>query len=79
MLALGLEAANLFGQGIALCLQFFGAHLQGLAFGFQRDECIHIQVGLGVFAGVQAGLDLGQVFAKKGDVQHGDRTSLSNF
>jgi hypothetical protein len=71
MLAFGFETANLFGQRIALGLQLFGAHLQGFALGFERGEGGHVQVRLGAFAGVQAGFDLGQVFAEKGDVQHG--------
>jgi hypothetical protein len=71
VLALGFEASDLFGQRVALGLQLFGAHLQGFALGFKRGEGGQVQVGLGAFAGVQAGLDLGQVFAEKGDVQHG--------
>ena len=66
-----LELANLFAQGVALVLQFFGAHLDGLALGFEPAEGLHIEKGLRLFAGFQPGHGAGEVFAKQGDIEHG--------
>jgi hypothetical protein len=72
MQTLALQAANLFGQAVALRLQLFGAHLNAFALGFQCREGGFIQIRLGLLALVEFGQDLGQVFAQKGNVQHGD-------
>jgi hypothetical protein len=69
--AFGLELANLFGELVALVLQFLGAHLQGLAFGFQGLESVNVQGKLGEFALFKTGQDRGQVFAKQLYIEHG--------
>ena len=71
LVALAHQHADLLGQLVALRLQFFGAGLQRLAFGFQRLEGGHVQKRLWVFAGLQAFDGAGQVFAEKKDVKHG--------
>ena len=65
---LGLALADLFGQGVALRLQLFGAGLQGLALRLQCGERVHLQEGLGGLAGFQPGDNAGQVFSEQGDV-----------
>ena len=68
---LGLEHADLLAVGIAAGLHFLGVFLQRLAFVFQRGVGRHIQVGLRVLAGGQAGENGVQVLAQQGDVKHG--------
>ena len=62
-IALSLELADLFRQGIALRLQFLGAGLQGFALGFECAELRNGQKGLGAFACLQAGDNGVEVFA----------------
>ncbi len=68
VLAFALEHADLFGQLVALALQRFGADLQRFALGLQRLEGAHVQVRLGLFAGLQPGNHAGQVFSQLGNV-----------
>ena len=68
VLAFALEHADLLADRVALGLHFFGAHLDGFALGFQRLEGVHIQEGLRVLAGQQAGDHRIQVFAQQGNV-----------
>ena len=66
--AFAFEHADLFADAIALGLQFFGAHLNRFALGFQRLERIDIQENLGIFAGLQSRHDGIEVFAQEGNV-----------
>jgi hypothetical protein len=68
VLAFAFEHADLLADRIALGLQLFGAHLDGLALGFQRLEGVHIQEGLGVLAALQAGKHRVEVFTQQGNV-----------
>lgn len=57
---LGLELADLPGQRIAPRLQLFGGDLDLLAFGFQRREARHVQVGLRVLAPLNCAITPGR-------------------
>ncbi len=52
--ALGFELADQLARRIAFGLQFFSAHLDGLALGLQRLECCHVQKLLRIFTRLQA-------------------------
>ena len=67
-LAFAHELADLFGELIALGLQFFRAHLQGFALGFQGTESLNVQVGLGIFTGGKTGDNAVQIFAQQKNI-----------
>ena len=68
VLALALEHADLLREAVAPGLQLLGAHLQRLALVLKRLEGFHVQEGLRVLAGLQAGDDGVEIFAQEGDV-----------
>ncbi len=74
VLALGLQLADLFRQGVALRLQFLGTHLQALALIFQRLEGHHVETGP---AAGEAFGHLGRLAAQKLYVEHDFSCSTS--
>ena len=69
-LALRLQFADLPGQAVALRLQLFGAGLDALAFGLERNELRAVQKGLRRLARLELGDDAVEVAAQLVDVEH---------